>query len=224
MITRFRLFIVGIIPLLLIAGCGRRVSVTNNTFADYQAIPYGFASGSIFAIEPVKDQHELFGKEITHKIKTLLQERGYRVAPTEKAQYLITSSLRMTASKVTVQVPHYAPGQEVLVKGCRHTEDDDQYYEETQQTAGSVTYVNEEQTVFDHNLQLSVYALYPTKDGTTKELVWQGAATVRGPDSDERNILDYLLVSAFKYFGKNTKKHVVTDVSDSQKEMRRIRK
>lgn len=219
----FKIFTV-ILCSLLLPACGRRISVTNNSFADYQAIPAGFALGSAFYVEPIKHKNKLFAKEIQHKIGTVLREAGFIVTAEQHADYRISCTIDMMSSTITVQVPRYIPGEKITTQGCVHTsDDDDQIYTETKETAGTVIYTPEERTIFKHKLQMNVYQANNEPE-LEKELVWQATANTNGDDSDQRDIIDYLLVSVFKYFGKNTKKSVETNVKESSREIKRIRK
>lgn len=209
---------------LLLSSCGRRMSITNNTFADRQAIPAGFERGSSFFIEPLEHKNKLFAKEIHHKIATLLNEQGFVVMSADRADYQVSCTMDMITSTITVQVPHYIPGEKIIVQGCKHKGDgDDQTYTETKETVGTVIYAPEERTIFKHKLQMSVYQI-AHDSSENKEPVWQATAHTSGDDNDQRDIIDYLLVSVFKYFGKNTKKSVSTEVSERNKEMKQLRK
>lgn len=221
---KIKLLICSLLSLLLLPACGRRISVTNNTFADYQAIPAGFAMGSAFFVEPLNHKNKLFAKEIQHKIGTLLREAGFIVTAAQHADYSISCTIDMVSSTITVQVPRYIPGEKITTQGCVHTnDDDDQIYTETKETAGTVIYTPEERTVFKHKLQMNVYQA-SNESEQKKELVWQATANTSGDDNDQRDLIDYLLVSVFKYFGKNTKKSVNTDVSERSKEIKKLKK
>ena len=78
-------------------------------------------------------------------------------------------------------------------------------YQETTELAGTTVYVSQERTFFNREMNIQVNVSQQTDYG---EQVWHGKIFSCGTTSDLREMVDYLLIYAFKYFGANTKKNV----------------
>jgi hypothetical protein len=56
-----------------------------------------------------------------------------------------------------------------------------------------------------------VYTSNPFTKNKDREEVWQASAISAGETGDLREIMDYLLASAFKHFGENTGRDVLEE-------------
>lgn len=182
--------------------CVRKVDVTTNTFSDLTRIPQGFPSGSSFAILGLQENHPMLGKEVAFKISKILAESGYILTDQEHADYLIYFNFDLSSETRIVNVPHFIPGPtETTEKKVSSNNGEIVHYEEKKQGPGSIIFTPEERTLFTHQLQVLV------KDQMNEE-VWQGSAQAQGSRGDLREEMNYLLVSAFQFFGHNTGKNV----------------
>jgi hypothetical protein len=143
-----------------------------------------------------------------------------------RADFELYYRYERTSSKELINTPKYIPGTEQTTYGtgnahgnactpfgCYHNSGS-VHYQETTITPGSVVYVPETVTLFTHKISIDVYRINPFLRNKKKELVWQGSAVCCDKSADRRYIMDYLLQSVFKHFGKDTKKNVHKEYID----------
>jgi hypothetical protein len=212
--------------LVLLPGCMKQIQVSSNTFADKTLIPCGFAEGQTFSISSVNSSHQLFEKETSQKIASMLEEMGYEIELASPADFDLYYRYETTSSREVINTPKYIPGTEQRTCGtgnaygngytpfgCYHNSES-VHYKETTTTSGSIIYVPETVTIFTHKISIDVYRVNPFLCNKKKELVWQGSAICCDRSGDCRYIIDYLLKSIFKHFGKDTKKNVHKEYID----------
>jgi len=212
--------------LALLPGCMKQIQVSSNTFADRTIIPCGFSAGQSFSITSVNSSHQLFEKEISQKIAYILEERGYEIELALPSDFDLYYQYERTSSKELINTAKYIPGTEQTTYGtgnahgnactpfgCYHNSGS-VHYQETTTTSGSIVYVPETVTLFTHKISIDVYRINPFLCNKKKELVWQGSAICCDRSGDRRYIVDYLLKSIFKHFGKDTRKNVYKEYTD----------
>jgi hypothetical protein len=212
--------------LVVLPGCMKQIHVASNTFADRTIIPCGFSAGQSFSIASTNNSQNLFEKEVSQKIAYTLEEMGYEIAVTKPADFELQYRYERTSSKELINTPKYVPGTEQTTYGtgnahgnactpfgCYHNSGS-VHYQETTTTSGSIVYVPETVTLFTHKISIDVYRINPFLRDKKKELVWQGSAVCCDRSPDRRYIMDYLLQSVFKHFGKDTKKNVHKEYID----------
>jgi hypothetical protein len=191
------------------------VYVSNNSYADMQTIPYGFPLGSSFYIElPEVGENALFAKEVVRKITTILRNKGYEVVRTvEAANYTLAFTIEMKSHTERVVVPHYVPGP-VKTTRSKVLSWDGKWTDIVEETATSGHYVDveEERIVFKKDFSIKVFDRVREEETDDEELVWNAAVSSSNGRNDLRAEIDYLLLSAFKHFGRNTQKKVYADV------------
>lgn len=185
------------LPLLLYS-CTRQYAITTNTYADNALIPEGFPHSSRFAISSPQKETPLLTKEISNKIAKILLQNGYEVTESHNADYLLSFSYGMTSDTHTVAVPTYIPGPSETTYGEIYSGGKTMVYREECCSPGTILYTPELVTLFTHSFEAQVFKL-----GATDPL-WQGSCSCSSDNSDIRNVMDYLLVTSFKYFGQNT--------------------
>lgn len=202
-----KLFLLAI-SILLFSSCGKDTGmrITTNTFANKKLIPKGFKQGDSFSISAKQKGNELFSDEVSKKIATLLQDKGFKVTNSILSDYDIKFSFGMEKSTHTRDVPVYIPDYGPWYYN--------NYYHRYRYNY-RVTYVSETYTLFNKILLLEVY-----KNGNP---IWQGTAQSYEEDSDLRDAIDYLLVTVFKHFGKNTQKNIKTRIEDNDQRVQRLR-
>jgi len=207
-----------------LCSCGSYVHVSNNSYADMQTLPYGFPYGSSFYIElPEEGDNALFAKEVVHKIATILRNKGYEVVRTpESADYMLAFTVGMKSYTERVMVPHYIPGP-VKTKRSKVLTSDGRWTDVVEETATSGHYVDveEEHIIFKKDLSVKVFDREQEEKTGNEELIWHASVSSSNGRDDLRAEIDYLLVSAFKHFGRNTQKKVYADVQSSEVKMLR---
>ena len=121
------------------------------------------------------------------------------------ADYSLLFDYSMSSSTKLVSVPTYIPGKLQVKQGHTSGPHGVSNYQETTELAGTTVYVNQERTFFNREMNIQVNVSQQTDYG---EQVWHGKIFSCGTNSDLREMIDYLLIYAFKYFGANTKKNV----------------
>ncbi len=203
--------------ILLLPACGKQLRIKSNTFADAHVIPQGFPAGSAFSITPLQEDNRFLAKELTQKIGTILTQKGHHVTKTPFAQYHLEFSYDIRTATRTVTVPHYVSGPAQITQGTVCGTGGCMVYQEETQTPGALVYTQEEESYFITSLSIEVY-------DTQDVEIWQGSASTASDSNDLRDTLDYLLITAFKHFGKNTHKEIYNSVNYSNKEVDRLRK
>jgi len=210
-----------LLPLIiLLSACGKRIHVTSNTFADTQIIPRGFPKYCTFYIEHDK---KLLSKEIAQKISWILEEKGYRIVDQAHADYYITFDAKLTSEKRVTNVAQWVPGEKQTTTGCVHGDKRHECqgtisYQEETETAGKIVYVPQEYIVFHRKLFVQAY------DTAHKEQIWESSAISTGESDDLRDIIDYLLVTAFKQFGRSSHHKIESSLRTKDEEVTALRR
>ncbi|MBD3273319.1 DUF4136 domain-containing protein [Candidatus Dependentiae bacterium] len=197
--------------ILLFCSCGKDTGmrITTNTFANKEIIPKGFEKGASFSIKAKQKGDPLFVQEVSQKIATLLKENGFKVKE-NNADYKLNFSFAMEKSTHTRDVPVYIPDY-----GPWYYYDYYPYYRYRYR----VVYVPEQYTLFNKILLIEVYE----KGFWKNKPIWQGIAHSYEEDSDLRDAIDYLLVTVFKYFGKNTPKRIRSKIEENDSNVNKLR-
>jgi len=215
--------VVGCVMLLFLCSCTRTYYVDVDTYADRKQIPNGFPPGSSFVVLPDETDVGAFSKEMTQKIDQMLEDRGYDVVSANKADYYLVFKTSMTSAESTVCVPIYTPGSSQTTTGNVYGSRGHASYSETTKSSGTTDYVNQSYTYFIRGVGLHVYDAHTYRKHKKEDLIWSGIAISSGSNSDFRDVVDYLLVSVFKYFGDNTKKSVSMTISADDERVEKLR-
>jgi hypothetical protein len=229
-ISRYKIhFLFYIACSIFLCSCSRHYEIVINSHADSHFIPHGFPCGSSFAIVSASTNKAMFSKETKNKIAVLLKENGYKLASPRMADYLLVFNSDITSKTVTVHVPVYSPGQTQTTTGNVNTTNPSGWqrssstYSSTTQSSGTTTYVPREYTFFIRGVSLHVYNAHFFRSSKEEDLVWSGSAVSSGENGDMRQVIDYLLVAIFDRFGTDTKRGITVDISENDKEVKRMR-
>jgi len=209
--------------LLLVSSCARKIHITHNSFANIRSIPQGFAFNSSFAVETINKETPMLAQEIAQKIGHILENKGYVIKDDTHADYYLIFDYDMEQSKKTVNVEKYIPGETITSYGSVLSNGKAKIYEGQTHTPGSFVYVPEVHTFFTKSITIQVFDAQSYRQQTKHEPLWQGSAVCCDEHDDLRDTLDYLLVTALKYFGRNTQKYIETTVSSDDKEVSTLR-
>ena len=200
------------LSILLLGSCGKEsgMRITTNTFANKKVIPQGFKKHSSFSISTKQKGDPLFTQEVSQKIATILKNKEFTVKTTSNVDYNLNFSFGMKKSTHTRDVPVYIPDY-----GHWHYH----HYRHHYGYGYRIAYVPEEYTLFNKILLIEVYRNSINKT----EAIWQGTAHSYEEDSDLRDAIDYLLVTVFKHFGRNTQKYIQSKMEDNNKEVKKLR-
>jgi hypothetical protein len=211
---------------ILISGCAAtRYRVETNGYLDVEKNTGGSFAGSSFYVAPNTDvENKIFDKEIKAKIEKLLVKKGYAIKPAENAQYFLTYSYAIDGGETKIgNTPVYNPGQTTYSSGTFTGNGGAVTYSGTTQTLGYTTYVPRSYTVYRRILKTNVIDSPADKSNVDREPVWMGETISIGGNNDLREVINYLLLSNFKYFGENTKKVMSDTISQNDKDVRELR-
>jgi hypothetical protein len=209
---------------LILCGCAS-IGLRTNGYLDVTKGAFSLSKGNSFFVVPNSNsQNTLFDKEIKAKIEKLLITNGYIIKSDNEAQYFLTYNYSIDNGKtVTGVAPVYNPGQTVYTQGTVSGAGGFATYSGTSQSSGYTSYVPFDLELFTRSLQVKVTESDSYKKNEDKEPVWIGDTVSSGSTSDLRAVIDYLLVTNFKYFGKNTGKPMRDDMSIDNKEVKELR-
>jgi hypothetical protein len=182
------------LPLILLSsGCGVSYHVGINgylsTTQDWQ-VP---ESASISVITDSNAPNPFLEEEIGMKIQTLLDAKGYDTEAKQPSYYLLFDYGIGPGETVTETIPVYRP------RG---------YYEDPPFFSGYTTYVPYSEVVYTRWLVLRLADGHVYRDSRKVEPLWIGEAASAGSSSDLREVINYMLIAAFEYFGKDTGRQV----------------
>jgi hypothetical protein len=187
------------LALLLLAACSRppryNVYVTGYTAGGaWSSIPAG---SRIAVLENPAAKNPLLEEEIVAKAQRALAARGFRPAPPNEADFVVT--LRYGADS---RVEHdeelkYAPGQDAVVK--------DSAGKVIATVTGPATYTWEPTSSTIELQWLTVTAVVGRQHREAKpgKPAWIGESKSSGTNLPLRSVLDYLIVPAASAFGRN---------------------
>jgi hypothetical protein len=177
---------------------------------------------SFFIMENPEAKNPLLDKEIRDKITKLLLTQGYAVTTLDKADYYLFFRYGMGEPRsVSTTTPDsyggigWGMGYGWGGWGGRSG------------WGGPSVYVGmpwggysaDSATLYDRWLQLNVVEGPAYRTQKISRPVWVGEAHSVGASSDLRTVLNFLLVAAFKEFGKNTGQAVTTEINAQNPEV-----
>jgi len=208
------------VSLAFLCSCTRNYSIVIDTYADKQCIPQGIRSGSSFAIFSAKDENPLFSKELAQKIAQVLNNRNYNVESIEKADYVLLFKSSISSTTQQISVAKHIPGE---TQTKNRTKKSGESYSETITSSGTTVYVPEDYTFFTGNLNIYVCDAESYRRDKKEKQIWSGFAISSGKENDLRQLVDYLLIATFSYFGEDTKKSVKIDMAQDNEQVRQLR-
>lgn len=219
------LLIILLIPLLLLTSCTKQISI--NTYADKSSIPYGFPHHASFYIFTKPEDRSFLARETTHKITHILQDKGYRSSNKHTANYYLFFTYDMQSEKHTIQVPMKVTEQ-IITKESNVPKDinaqSPNAHVNEQVVSSQLIYVPEERTIFNKTLLIQIFDADDYRQNPQANPLWESEAYLFDETNDLRDSLDYLLITALKYFGKNTKKLLSLSINNNDKHVKKLRK
>lgn len=188
-----------------LGGCGPTLyQIHVNGYTDPAAPGAILPGGSFFVIENREAKNPLLEKEIKEKIVRLLEQRGYRMAPYEQAQYYLFFTYGLGPERsASVVMPEYGwgfgtgygwPGAYLLV-------------------APFFSYSGGE-SLYDRWLLLNVVDGQHYRERKEFRTLWVGEARSTGSSADLRVAVNYLLLADFKELGSNTGRAVTVEINE----------
>ena len=184
---------------LCAAGCTTSYTIHVNGFSELDQ-PIKEKASIYVAVDP-NSQNPIFDKEIKAKIEMLLESHGYNpVSDVEQAGYRLAFHVGLDSHRVTGYMPLYRP-----YMGFH-----DRYW--GNYNLGYTRYVPYFETFYDQWLVMKVFDAGRADASEAGKVVWIGEAVVGTDAADLRQVVNYLLVAGFEYFGKDTKRQMTLKI------------
>ncbi|MBN2594419.1 MAG: hypothetical protein JXA81_13005 [Sedimentisphaerales bacterium] len=191
------------------AGCTTTYRVYVNGFSELDK-PIS-DKASIYVTADPNSTNPIFGKEIKAKIEMLLKSHGYVPVPdVEPADYRLAFHLGLDSHRVTGYTPLYRP---FMGFHDRFRGDYD---------FGYTSYVPYFETIYDQWLVMKVFATGRAAASEDGKVVWIGEAMTDTSVADLRQVVNYLLIACFEYFGVDTKRQMALTIGPDDPRIIRI--
>ena len=191
------------------AGCTTTYRVYVNGFSELDK-PVSDKASIYVAADP-NSPNPIFDKEIKAKIEMLLRSHGYVPVPdVEPADYRLTFHLGLDSHRVAGYTPLYRPS---IGFHNRHWGEYD---------FGYTSYVPYFETIYDQWLVMKVFATGRTAASEDGKVVWIGEAMTDTSVADLRQVVNYLLIAGFEYFGVDTKRQMALTIGPDDPRIIRI--
>ena len=174
--------------LLALGGCAEYYSVSVDGFAETtNPMPQ---NARIFVVADPNSENPLFDKEIKAKIVKLLEARSFQPADDPAAEYRLTFHFGMRSR--LIEDVEFVDGYGLM--GRHNVIVNGGYY---------APYVR---SIWDEMLRIKVFR------GST--VIWVGEAVTSKYYADKRQAINYLLVGAFEFFGRNTGRQETVEIKE----------
>jgi len=184
---------------ICVGGCSTGYTVRVNGFSKLDE-PIK-EKASIYVTADPNSRNPIFDTEIKTKIESLLKERGYvSASDVELSDYRLAFRTSMDSRRVSGYMPLYHP----------FVSFQDRYWGDYH--FGYTSYVPYIDTYYDHWLVMKVFASNSDAAPKTEQVVWIGEAMVGTSVADLRDVVNYLLVAGFEYFGEDTGKQIILKI------------
>ncbi len=191
--------------LLCICGC-RSYDVRVNGFSEVARPIQDRAS--MYVTADGNSHNPLFAKEVKDKIEYLLSQRGYSLnAEESKADYRLTFKVGVASHLVTDYSNSY-----FTTSGAYGWN----------RMGYSYSYFPTLEMLYDELLTIKVFDNKPVGAAGANMPVWIGEAATSGYYANVREGIDYLLVGAFEYFGRNTKKQMELNLNENDPRIKQL--
>ena len=191
------------------AGCTTTYRVHVNGFSELdQSIS---DKASIYVAVDPNSRNPIFDKEIKAKIEILLESLGYTAVPeVEPADYRLAFHVGLDSRRVTGYTPIHRP-----FMGFHN-----RYWGEYH--FGYTSYAPYSETFYDQWLVMKVFDTGRDDSSEAGKVVWIGEAMTDTSVADLRQVVNYLLVAGFEYFGADTKRQMALTISPDDPRIIRI--
>lgn len=190
-------------------GCTTTYIVHVNGFSELEE-PVKMKASIYVAVDP-NSNNPIFDNEIKSKIEVLLKEHGYVPASNvELSDYRLAFKVGLDSRRVSGYTPLYHPY--IGFYDGYWGDYDFGYY-------GYVPYID---TYYDQWLVMKVFAPKPGTTNRTGQVIWIGEAMIGTDVADLRQVVNYLLVACFEYFGEDTGRQMALKIQPDDPRIIRI--
>lgn len=204
-----KLCVIMISILICTTGCSTPYTVHVNGFSELDQ-PISDNTSIYVAVDP-NSQNPIFDKEIKAKIEMLLKSHGYIPVPEiELSDYRLAFHVGLDSHKVTGYTPLHRP----------YIGFHDRYWGDY--SFGYTSYVPYFDTLYDQWLVMKVFAPDSADAPEAGKVVWIGEVMTDTSVADLRQVVNYLLVACFEYFGVDTKRQMILTIPPDDPRIIRI--
>jgi hypothetical protein len=205
--------------LIFVVGCALDIRTTG--YLDRASGVTALTKGTAFAVmENAQAENPIFDREVKGKLEKMLTKRGYRIAPPETADYLLTYGYSIGPGFRSSVVTSYGLPQTQITsvpdgRGGVTTR--------AVTTPGQPFSVPMISTEYTRQLTVKVADAARQREDKKEHVIWVGETHSIDPSSDLRYDVDYLLVVTFAYFGQDTGKQVRVNLGPEDPEVLELR-
>lgn len=178
--------------------------------SDDLPFPTAQADVRIAVVAKTEPTEPLLEVEVRKKIERLVREHGYSIGSVDDCHYILSAFFTMDdGTTATGSYPVYHAGGTATTNIYTSS---GQWATATTQLPGTTSYRSYSYVYFTRYLGLTLYERKRWLESGEKDLAetiaWRSTTTSSGSSSDLRQVIDYLLVATFDYFGEDTAKEV----------------
>lgn len=204
--------------ILLLSGC-THYDVRVNGYMETSKRSDVKPDASVTVIDDVKAVNSIQEKEVKTKIEKLLKEKGYKKGTIQDSDYYLLFGYGIGKGRtVSGSLPLYQPGGTATVTSFGTYGSSTS----TVQLPGTTTFIPYSETVYSRWLLLKLIDGKHYRETNEAIDVWVGDVTSTGSNSDIREVIDYLLISAFDHFCENTGKQVKETIMDGDERVKNL--
>ncbi|OEU45198.1 MAG: hypothetical protein BBJ60_04255 [Desulfobacterales bacterium S7086C20] len=183
--------------ILVTASCATSYRVDVTGYSDPVRSSALVPGRKVFVVHNPEADNPLLEKEVASKIATLLEQEGYRVSSNEDVGFRLTFNYGMDRGPVRIG-------------SIRRPQTIKTYDPDTGKTSYTSVDTYEPLSVqyFTRSLSVRVIDGHKFRESGQKEVVWAADTLSEGKSADLRDVLNYLLVATFEYFGQDTGKAI----------------
>ena len=203
-----RLYLFSLSLIFLGLGCRASYYVGINGYSSTRKTLQVPQSASIYVVTDSNAPNPFLEKEIGMKIQKLLNAKGYNTGTEQTSYHLLFDYGIDSGRTVTDTIPIYHPSG---------------YYEDPPFfTPSYTTYVPYSEVIYTRWLVLRLIDGRVYRNSQKVEPLWIGEVTSAGPSSDLRRVVNYMLIAAFKHFGKDTGRQVTEVIMEDDERVKQL--
>jgi len=217
---------IGVLFTTALTGC-TRIQMNVTTYLSHDLpFPEPSPETRVAVIAKTEEAEPLLEREVQQKIEVLLRARGYTVTSVPESSHLIFAYFAIdSGTTATGVMPIFTPGGVATSDTYTST---GQWATTTTQLPGHTNYVPYRYTFFTRFLGMHLYQTrrwaVSTQEDRGDAVVWKSTTVSSGSKSDLREVIDFLLVGTFDYFGRDTGKQKTETMFEASRSVSQLKK
>jgi len=203
-----------------LAGCANIYNVKVDNYLDSTQIGSSIPqSASFFVIVNKEAANPIFEKQVKSRIESLLKDKGYKIEAYDKADYFIEFAYEASTGRIEGIKPIYHESRVETVRTYSPNGKTRFSYIERPPYTSYVPYRYNAQTSVLTLTIVDANVLGAPKDS---QLIWISESSLTSRELGLREAINYLLIGAFKLFGKDTHTGVSTEISENDPQLKKL--